>query len=316
MTDFMFCTTLPRSADSRWTAANVDQEQQSFQNWHPLWPREKWSVLSGQEICVNMFRYLNVKIAKNELMENNGKNLNAGLLMFDSASDKYPITLLDYMKRIVHYMRAVCSPVVQVGCVLLIERLERAGYKLTDKNVYRIFSVAYFIAYKVIEDEPHLVNSKIAQIAGMPVSELVALETAFCKSIEFNLGIDHDLDIQRMIVDRLLPPDEIGIDENGSFFRQCNIYARTPSTLSFSDFITLSAAKTEKEQQESVSGKTSVETSSTRESTPAPEPPPYHEDSPWSGPSTAGTPGLEPVIVGVEGEIATSQSVEDLRKIF
>ena len=154
---------------------------------------------------------------------------NARLLMFDSASDKYPITLLDYMKRVVHYTRAVSSPVVQVGCVLLIERLERAGFLLTSRNVYRVFAICYFVAYKVIEDEPHLINTKIAQIAGMPTSELVALETALCKCVDFNLGMQHDLDLQRGIVDMLLPPQEIGIDEAGIFYRQTLQYARTPS---------------------------------------------------------------------------------------
>jgi len=154
---------------------------------------------------------------------------NARLLMFDSASDKYPITLLDYMKRVVHYTRSVCSPVVQVGCVLLIERLERAGFLLTSRNVYRVFAICYFVAYKVVEDEPHLVNTKIAQIAGMPTSELVALETALCKCVDFNLGMQHDLDLQRGIVDMLLPPQEIGIDEAGIFYRQTLQYARTPS---------------------------------------------------------------------------------------
>ena len=215
---------------------------------HPLWPREKWSVLSSQEICLNMHNYLvNDKIPANEARQQQElpPHPNSKLLMFDSASDSYPISLSDYMKRIVHYTRTVCSPVVQVGAVLLIERLERAGCLLTTRNVYRVFAVAFFLAYKAMEDEPHLVNSKLSQIAGMPVAELVALETAFCKCIEFNLGMMHDLDIQQRIVDVLLPASEIGVDDAGTFYRQDLAQrlaiARTPSPWAISTPMALAA---------------------------------------------------------------------------
>ena len=222
--------TKTRAADPQWLACKIRPEVQQFQDGHPLWPREKWSVLTSQEICHNMHRYLTDKITRNDQkIAESEKDPNGRIMMFDSGSDKYPISLLDYMKRVVQYTRSVCSPVVQVGCVLLIERLERAGFLLTSRNVYRVFAICYFIAYKVIEDEPHIANTKIAQIAGMPTSELVALETALCKCVEFNLGMQHDLDLQRAIVDMLLPPHEISIDEAGIFYRQTQQYARTPS---------------------------------------------------------------------------------------
>ena len=256
---------------------------------------------------------------------------NSKLLMFDSASDSYPISLSDYMKRIVHYTRTVCSPVVQVGAVLLIERLERAGCLLTTRNVYRVFAVAFFLAYKAMEDEPHINNAKCAQIAGMPVAELVALETAFCKCIEFNLGMMHDLDIQQRIVDVLLPASEIGVDDAGTFYRQdvsqkLSI-ARTPSPWAINTPIALSSPSTaeimrQRRMQFSTSSTTTAESpSSTRESTPAPAPPPTDSDDEDEGGDAemaaaaaaaaaaadstrdCTTPAMELVVVAAEGEL-------------
>lgn len=209
----------------------------SFSNYpidldkHPLWPREKWAILSSMEICTNMYNYIaNIKIPANEY--DFDEECNKGIRIFDSATESYPITLQDYMKRIVHYMRSVCSPVVMAGSLLLISRFERSGgHRLTLKNVYRVIAIAYSIAYKVMEDEPHITNTKIAQICGMQVKELVALETAFCRVIKFELGMMHDLDLQGVIVDALLPPEQMGCDPAmGVFYRQdLHCYSRTPS---------------------------------------------------------------------------------------
>jgi len=210
--------------------------------WHPLWPREKWAVLSSQEICLNMYKYLaEEKVPANEAaIQDAGEDPNALLRMFDSATAP-PIALLDYMKRVVHYTRAVCSPVVQVGAVLLIERFERKGHRLTKCNIFRVFAIAYFLSYKACEDEPHLPNSKLSQIAGLPVAEFVALETAFCKSIDFNLGMMHDLDLQQRIVESLLPSSEIMVDDRGTFFRANLVTTRTPSPWSISTPLALPA---------------------------------------------------------------------------
>lgn len=252
---------------------------------YPHWPRKKWSVLSSQEIAANMFHYINdVKIPANEAAM--VSSANDDIRAFDSASNKYPITLIDYMKRVVHYMRSVASPVVQAGCLVLLERLDsRTGCKVTSKNVYRLFAAAFFVAYKVIEDEPHLSNARMAQIAGLAPSELSSLEVKLCTLLSFDLGMMHDTELQQHVVSVLLPSSEVGVDDAGSFYRldmskAAYLPGRTPSPAGCIVELLHSpsrAAAHYKECRESPL--TSTESLPiSREGTPAPPPPPLSRE--------------------------------------
>ena len=254
---------------------------------YPLWPRKKWSVLSSQEIVTNMFHYINdVKIPANEATM--VSSANDDIRAFDSASNKYPISLIDYMKRVVHYMRSVASPVVQAGCLLLLERLDlHTGCKVTSKNVYRLFAASFFVAYKVIEDEPHLSNARLAQIAGLTPSELSSLEVKLCTMLSFDLGMMHDAELQQQIVSVLLPSSEVGVDDAGIFYRldmskAAHPPGRTPSPAGcLVELLNSPPRDTNRDKDFRESPLTSTESLPTsREGTPAPPPPFSRESTP------------------------------------
>jgi len=118
-----------------------------------------------------------------------------------------PITLGDYIKRIVFYTRTVASPVCIAGALLYVERLEqRRLLSVTPENALRLFSTCFLVAYKSIEDAPHMSNAKYAKIAGLPTVEVNSLELALALALDFDVGFLTDETTQRAIANILVPP--------------------------------------------------------------------------------------------------------------
>lgn len=143
------------------------------------------------------------------------------MLEFYSYSEP-PILLADYINRLINYTRNAISPVNLAVALFYIERIENKGACEVNKNsIYRLFAVAYLVAYKYMDDPPVMKNCEFCKIAGIPLSELNRLELSFLMAIDFELGVGEDISICQRITRILVPhkvSPEILIGEFSIFF--------------------------------------------------------------------------------------------------
>ena len=137
-----------------------------------------------------------------------GKIVSESMLEFYSYSEP-PIGLADYIKRLINYTRNAISPVNLAVALFYIERIEKKGACEVNKNsIYRLFAVAYLVAYKYMDDPPVMKNCEFCKIAGIPLSELNRLELSFLVAIDFELGVGCDISLSRRIT-RILVPHKV-----------------------------------------------------------------------------------------------------------
>lgn len=118
-----------------------------------------------------------------------------------------PITLFDYVKRLIHYTRIAISPVNLAVALLYLERIEKNGAcEVNQFTIFRLFAVAYLVAYKFMDDPPVMKNLEFSKIAGISLSEINRLEICFLNAINFELGVGYDLPVAQKITRILVPP--------------------------------------------------------------------------------------------------------------
>ena len=137
-----------------------------------------------------------------------GKIVSESMLEFYSYSEP-PIGLADYIKRLINYTRNAISPVNLAVALFYIERIVKKGAcEVNRHSIYRLFAVAYLVAYKYMDDPPLMKNCEFCKIAGIPLSELNRLELSFLVAIEFELGVGCDISLSRRIT-RILVPHKV-----------------------------------------------------------------------------------------------------------
>jgi Cyclin len=175
---------------------------------------DDWSTWSGVEIGERILHFLNSKIDRSSTDNSekvsdvlHGDETNtSGMSEFFNFSEP-PISLGDYIKRVIHYTRISVSPVNLAVALFYIDRIERRGLcKVTKNSIFRLFSTAYLIAFKRTEDSRVMKNSEYCKIAGIALAELNQLEMNFLISINFELGIGCDGAICQGITRILVPP--------------------------------------------------------------------------------------------------------------
>lgn len=118
-----------------------------------------------------------------------------------------PISLLDYVKRLIHYTRIAISPVNLAVALFYLERIEKKGAcEVNQFTIFRLFAVAYLVAYKFMDDPPIMKNFEFSKIAGISLSELNRLEICFLNAINFELGVGYDISVAQKITRILVPP--------------------------------------------------------------------------------------------------------------
>jgi hypothetical protein len=118
-----------------------------------------------------------------------------------------PISLLDYVKRLIHYTRIAISPVNLAVALFYLERIEKNGAcEVNQFTIFRLFAVAYLVAYKFMDDPPLMKNFEFSKIAGISLSELNRLEICFLNAINFELGVGYDISVAQKITRILVPP--------------------------------------------------------------------------------------------------------------
>lgn len=118
-----------------------------------------------------------------------------------------PISLLDYVKRLIHYTRIAISPVNLAVALFYLERIEKnRACEVNQFTIFRLFAVAYLVAYKFMDDPPLMKNFEFSKIAGISLSELNRLEICFLNAINFELGVGYDITVAQKITRILVPP--------------------------------------------------------------------------------------------------------------
>ena len=153
------------------------------------------------------------------------------MALFTSDSEP-PISLLDYVNRLIYYTRISISPVNLAVALFYIERIERSGLcSVNQYTIFRLFAVSYLIAYKYMDDPPVMKNADFSKIAGVSLQELNRLETNFLVAINFELGVGDDISIAQKITRILVPPKvSPGILIGKSFIRM-NLRYKYSSTM-------------------------------------------------------------------------------------
>lgn len=181
--------------------------------------RGDWSTWSGIDIGRRIVHLLNNKmdgkILKSSPLEKSRvpNNLSCPvksdyMSCFFNTTDP-PISLEDYIGRLVYYTRLSVSPVNLAVALFYLDRIERLGLcEISKYTIYRLFSVAYLIAFKHMEDLTVMRNSDYCKISGMSLNELNQLELSFLRAIDFHLCVGDDIAVAQQIT-RILVPTKI-----------------------------------------------------------------------------------------------------------
>ena len=208
---------------------------------NPFGTHNDWSTWSGVEIGERMLHYINSKFhssqkqSENHMTENSSGSSRCRSETMTEFYNDYapPISLEDYIKRLIHYTRISVSPVNLAIALFYIDRIERNDLcVVSEHSIFRLLATAYLVAFKHTEDSKVMKNSEYCKIAGISLAELNQLELTFLLSINFDLGVGQDILISQRITRILVPTKlspEILISERTSPL--CDVHRLTPDSV-------------------------------------------------------------------------------------
>ena len=100
------------------------------------------------------------------------------------------ISLLDYLRRILKYLRIEYSTLIIA--MIYIDRICKEKVFLNEYNIHRIMLISIYIAYTYNEDCIYD-NKYLALVSGLNRSEMVLLEEDFLDLIEFKLFVSDEI---------------------------------------------------------------------------------------------------------------------------
>ena len=142
----------------------------------PFGTQNDWCTWTANDYSERILHYLNAKMTQNNRnirCKEEFDSLVRPMLRDDALMDDFyifvvpPISLAEYIKRLIQYTRISISPVNLAIALFYMERLERS--QMIDVNpfsIFRLLSTAYLIAFKTTEDPPVMKNGEYSRIAG------------------------------------------------------------------------------------------------------------------------------------------------------
>ena len=100
------------------------------------------------------------------------------------------ISLLDYLRRILKYVKIEYSTLIIA--MIYIDRICKEKVFLNEYNIHRLMLISIYIAYSYNEDCKYD-NNYLALVSGLSKSEMVLLEEDFLDLIEFKLFISDEI---------------------------------------------------------------------------------------------------------------------------
>ena len=108
-----------------------------------------------------------------------------------SHSREPEISLFDYLSRIYKYSNIDDSTLI-ISLIYIDRICKNKGVTLTKYNIHRILFISILISIKFNEENIYP-NSFYSKIAGISIKELIKLESAFLKLIDFKLYISEEI---------------------------------------------------------------------------------------------------------------------------
>ena len=103
---------------------------------------------------------------------------------------KPSISLLDYLRRILKYLRIEYSTLIIA--MIYIDRICKEKVFLNEYNIHRIMLISIYMAYTYNEDCIYD-NKYLALVSGLSRSEMVLLEEDFLDLIDFKLFVSDEI---------------------------------------------------------------------------------------------------------------------------
>ena len=100
------------------------------------------------------------------------------------------ITLLDYLRRIIKYLKIEYSTLIIA--MIYIDRICKEKVFLNEFNIHRIMLISIYMAYTYNED-CIFDNKYLASVSGLSKSEMFSLEEDFLDLIEFKLFVTDEI---------------------------------------------------------------------------------------------------------------------------
>ena len=100
------------------------------------------------------------------------------------------INLLDYLRRILKYLKIEYSTLIIA--MIYIDRICKEKVFLNEYNIHRIMLISIYMAYTYNEDCIYD-NKYLALVSGLNRSEMVLLEEDFLDLIEFKLFVSDEI---------------------------------------------------------------------------------------------------------------------------
>jgi len=126
------------------------------------------------------------------MIENTPQDLNLNSLTVFDAQDIPPISIQDYLIRIMTYSKATSRNIVM--SLSFIDKLsndDNCPIILTRHNIHRLLAVSLMVASKFYEDF-YIDNESWATIAGVNLQEINRLERKFLAYINFDINTKLD----------------------------------------------------------------------------------------------------------------------------
>ena len=100
------------------------------------------------------------------------------------------ISLLDYLRRILKYLKIEYSTLIIA--MIYIDRICKEKVFLNEYNIHRIMLISIYIAYTYNEDCTYD-NKYLALVSGLSKTEMVTLEEDFLELIDFKLFVTEEI---------------------------------------------------------------------------------------------------------------------------
>jgi hypothetical protein len=165
------------TTDLKFSSTHQQSSSQTLESSRKCASREIMPSASKEELSI-----------ENTQLPTRRKSLLIDTTIFFNYSEP-PISLGDYIDRLIKYTKNTISPVNLGVALLYVDRIESKHVEVNRFSIFRLFAIAYLIAHKYTDDAPSMKNLEYSKIAGISLHELNSLEINFLKVIDFQLGI-------------------------------------------------------------------------------------------------------------------------------
>ena len=145
----------------------------------------------NEELLIQLY-IVTVSKIMGSMIENTPQDLNLNSLTVFDAQDIPPISIQDYLIRIMTYSKATSRNIVM--SLSFIDKLsndDNCPIILTRHNIHRLLAVSLMVASKFYEDF-YIDNESWATIAGVNLQEINRLERKFLAYINFDINTKLD----------------------------------------------------------------------------------------------------------------------------